>query len=269
MPRPSKKTIEFNPLDEAKKKSSAGVRSGKTISVSSPKQNRKPTAEFYSRKSGEDNMTQEIPAETILDNELNANDEATKSVNALDYRNLLAKQCVKNWSQWATVAGFIPLELIDTAAISGVQLKLTYDLCKIYDVPFKKESALAVIGALVGGSITTMASQRLGASLVNKIPYVGGILGSVTQPAIAYGSTYALGLVFISHFEKDGTLHNFNLESAKTLFDEQVQKAKVSSSKYYVEAKTITGQQISKLKTALKRKLFPSDSQVIDMEVSP
>lgn len=269
MPRPSKKTIEFNPLDEAKKKSSAGLKAGKTTSASSPKQNRKSTSELNSRKSEKDRMIQDIPAETILDNELNASDETTNSKNSLDYRNLLAKQCVKNWSQWATVAGFIPLEFIDAAAISGVQLKLTYDLCKIYDVPFKKESALAIIGALVGGSITTMASQRLGASLVNKIPYVGGILGSVTQPAIAYGSTYALGLVFISHFEKDGTLHNFNLESAKTVFDDQVLKAKKNSSKYYTDVKTITAQQFSKIKTALKRKLYPSDSQVIDMETSP
>ena len=269
MPRPSKKTIEFNPLDQVKNKSSAGARSTKTSQAASPKPKQNPTVESCIRKSGEDHMSQEIPAEAILDNELNAGDETTKSKATLDYRNLLAKQCVKNWSQWATVAGFIPLEFVDTAAISGVQLKLTYDLCKIYDVPFKKESALAIIGALVGGSITTIASQRLGVSLVNKIPYVGSILSGITQPAMAYGSTYALGLVFISHFEREGTLHNFNLESAKTLFEEQVQKAKTSSSKYYVEAKTMTTQQLSKIKTLLKKKLSTSDSQVIDMEVSP
>ena len=61
-----------------------------------------------------------------------ARDEDLVSVESLmvkDFRRLLADQTVKNWSQWATVAGFIPLPLLDLAAISSVQIKMIYDLC--------------------------------------------------------------------------------------------------------------------------------------------
>lgn len=267
MPRPSKKTIDFNPLDGVKKKNSVGINQEKHTN-SSPSAKSKTMNKKTFANNGENNMHDEIPAETILDGELNAKESNTASGATTDYRNLLANQCVKNWSQWATVAGFIPVEFVDTVAISGVQLKMVHDLCKIYDVPFKKESAIAITGALVGGSITTLASQRIGANLISKIPYVGGILSGITQPVLAYGSTYALGLVFISHFEKEGSLHNFNIEAAKVLFKEQAEKVKVNSSKYYADAKQMTNKQISKMKGFLKSKLSEDDPNVIDMEVT-
>jgi hypothetical protein len=65
-----------------------------------------------------------------------------------DFRRLLADQTVKNWSQWATVAGFIPVPFFDLAAISGVQIKMIYDLCKVYDIPFEQRQVRAILSGL-------------------------------------------------------------------------------------------------------------------------
>ena len=39
-----------------------------------------------------------------------------------DYRRLVGQEIISKWAKWATVAGFIPLPVLDTAAISGLQI---------------------------------------------------------------------------------------------------------------------------------------------------
>jgi hypothetical protein len=90
--------------------------------------------------------TEKKAADQALHDEVH---QSTKEATSVDFRNQMAHQTVTNWAQWATVAGFIPVPLLDTAAISGLQLKMIYDLCKIYEVEFKKELVLSIVGALV------------------------------------------------------------------------------------------------------------------------
>jgi uncharacterized protein (DUF697 family) len=168
-----------------------------------------------------------------------------------DFRNTLAKTTVKNYSLWATAAGFIPVSFLDTATISGVQLKMIYDLCDIYKVPFKKEAALAIITALTGGGVTTFAASKLLDLGIKEIPYVGKILSVATQPAISYGTTYGLGKIFIQHFEDSGTLLNIDVSDAKVNFK-----------KHYENAKSDYFKQMNKAKSWFKK-----EDKVIDAEV--
>jgi len=148
------------------------------------------------------------------------------SSSPIDYRHKLAQSTVKNWSQWATTAGFVPVPLLDTALISGVQVKMVFDLCKVYEVPFKKEAAIGIIGALIGGSVTTATANYIAPTLLKAIPIIGMPLSFITQPALSYASTFALGEVFVRHFESNGNLLNFNIDDGKVFFQNQFQKAK-------------------------------------------
>lgn len=166
---------------------------------------------------------EKVSAETILDNEIN---QAISEEAGIDFRHKLAQQTVKNWSQWATVAGFIPVPVVDTAAISGVQIKMIHDLCNVYGVEFKKELVVSIVGALVGGSVATVFSSSIGSFVARQIPVVGGVLSAVTQPAMSYASTYAVGMTFVKHFEKSGSLIDFNVDDAKGFFKERYEHAK-------------------------------------------
>jgi uncharacterized protein (DUF697 family) len=145
---------------------------------------------------------------------------------AKDFRRLLADQTVQNWSQWATVAGFIPVPLLDVVTISGVQIKMIYDLCGVYDIPFEKRKVRAILSGLSGGGVTTVASAPLSASLIKNVPVVGTALAAVTQPAMAYATTYAIGTLFVRHFESNGTLAAMSVESLRAAYQEQVNAAK-------------------------------------------
>ena len=135
-----------------------------------------------------------------------------------DYRRLVGQEIISKWAKWATVAGFIPLPVLDTAAISGLQILMAKELCGLYGVPFKRKAAISIILAVTGSSVTSFVSAALGAELIKKIPVVGTVLDAALQPSTSYILTYALGSIFVRHFEKQGSLHDFPIAEGREVF---------------------------------------------------
>lgn len=134
-----------------------------------------------------------------------------------------AMAIVKNWSQWSVAAGVVPVPLLDTVAISGVQLKMVHSLCKHYGVPFEKEAVIGSIGSLVGGAITTSVTDAVAHAVLKTIPFAEQVL----QPTLSFATTYSLGYVFVKHFENNGTLRDFKASAMQGYFREQLKRSKV------------------------------------------
>ena len=162
-------------------------------------------------------------AEEVFEAELNQ--ESPKKlfhVHVTSDRESRGMKVVKSWAQWSVVAGFVPVPFVDIALVSGIQIKMIYDLCQVYNVPFKKESALAYASGLVGGSLTAGAAQIVGAMALKAVPYVEQIV----QPTFAFATTYAMGYVFVKHFESAGTMESFDSAKMNLYFHEQFEKSK-------------------------------------------
>ncbi len=114
-------------------------------------------------------------------------------------------------------AGLIPLPVVDFIALTGIQMELVNSLCKIYKVPFSKDIGKTVITTLVGGGLPVHTSSAL-ASLVKNIPLIGTTTGAITLSIVGGACTYAVGKVFIQHFEAGGNLLNFNPEKMRSYF---------------------------------------------------
>jgi uncharacterized protein (DUF697 family) len=142
-------------------------------------------------------------------------------------RESRAMKVVKSWSQWSVAAGFVPVPFVDIALVSGIQIKMIYDLCQIYNVPFKKEAAIAYASGLVGGSLTAGAAQVVGSIALKAVPYVDQLV----QPTFAFATTYAMGYVFVKHFENAGTMASFDSSKMNLYFHEQFEKSKKLFSK--------------------------------------
>ncbi len=69
------------------------------------------------------------------------------------------------------------------------------------------------------------------------IPVVGSVLGLVTTPMVASASTYALGKIFIQHFESGGTFLDFDPTKVKAHFSQQYEKGKTIVSEKKAEKK--------------------------------
>jgi uncharacterized protein (DUF697 family) len=135
-------------------------------------------------------------------------------------------QVVKKYMLWSLGAGLIPVPLLDIATVTGVQLKMISEISKVYGVEFKENRAKNIISALFTSvSANTFAYGTVG-SAIKSIPLVGTLVGSVTMPFFSGAFAYALGTVFINHFENGGTFLDFDTEKMKTHFGEMFRKGK-------------------------------------------
>lgn len=141
-------------------------------------------------------------------------------------RHREAMAIVKTWSQWAVVAGMTPIPILDIVVLSGTQIKLIQLLCKHYNIPFEKKVAVAVATGLIGGTLTSTVATGTTRVLIKNIPVVGQIFNWTVEPALSFGSTYAIGATFVKHFESSGDLKSFKSEEMKDFAAEQLLKGK-------------------------------------------
>jgi len=122
-------------------------------------------------------------------------------------------------------AGLVPLPWLDLAALTGLQLNLVRSLAGIYGVEFSSQLGKSAVGALLGGGIPVSLSTNLG-SLLKGIPGIGWAVGGVSVAVFGAASTYALGKVFVQHFESGNTLLTFDPEQVKAYYAQQYDKGK-------------------------------------------
>lgn len=135
-----------------------------------------------------------------------------------------AQKLVKNYMWFSMGAGLIPVPFLDLATISGVQLKMLCDLSNVYNIPFSENKGKSIVTALLGSVVpNTLVGSSVG-SLLKMIPVIGTIMGGISLSIFAGAATYAIGKVFIQHYETGGTLLDFNPaemnEYFKTKFEE-------------------------------------------------
>lgn len=168
-----------------------------------------------------DNFTQTTSQYRYLTNERRAimtveqTEKATKST-----------KTVRNYVWFSMGAGLIPVPFLDLAAISGLQLKMIHTLSKQYETPFKDDSGKAIISALLGYIVPDSLSRSVMGSLLKAIPVIGPLSGGLSMSLFTGASTYAIGKIFIRHFEAGGTLLNFDPDKMREYFKKEFEKGK-------------------------------------------
>ena len=136
-----------------------------------------------------------------------------------------ARGIVGSFSMMAAGAGLVPVPALDMLAIGGLQLKMISALSDHYKVPFSKDSGKAVLSAVVGGVFSTRFAYGIGGSLLKAIPVIGPVISSFAMPGFGAAFTYAVGTVFVQHFESGGTLRNADGPKMRGQLDRELQQA--------------------------------------------
>ena len=139
-----------------------------------------------------------------------------------------ALEIVKRHVMYAAAVGLVPIPLVNAAGVVAVEIKLLRDLAKYYGVPFQRERVKSIAGALVAGALSTELGLGT-ASIVKGAPLVGGALYLAAVPAVAGAMTYAIGKVFIQHFESGGTFLDFDPAKVKQYFKDQFQPTQAAT----------------------------------------
>lgn len=121
-----------------------------------------------------------------------------------------AQKIVRHRSLLAAGAGLIPMPILDAISIISLQLWMIRDIAKVYGLPFEKHLAKSFIASLAGN----LGTQ----SLLKFIPGLGNALAGLAVSFSAAAATYALGKVFMEHFNQGGTLLDFDPVQSRKYF---------------------------------------------------
>jgi uncharacterized protein (DUF697 family) len=128
--------------------------------------------------------------------------------------------------KWSAAATVLPVPFFDLVALGAVQVKMVRDLAKVYGVDDNSETLKSVISALLGTLAPAAMSGGLFGSALKLIPVGGSIVGSVGLAAFGSAATYAIGKVFVAHFERGGTLKSFSAEEVEADLKKEFADAK-------------------------------------------
>jgi uncharacterized protein (DUF697 family) len=130
-----------------------------------------------------------------------------------------ANKIVRNYALFGLAPGVVLIPWVDVALLTGIQLKMLQSLARLYEIEFSSQLGKALIGSLVGASVSTGLASYL-------VPIVGRLLGGVSQAALGSASTIAVGKVFIEHFDSGGTLLTFDPDKVRDYYTKNLSAPK-------------------------------------------
>jgi uncharacterized protein (DUF697 family) len=100
--------------------------------------------------------------------------------------------------------------------------------------------------SLLAGAIPVTFAAGF-ASLIKLIPGVGTVAGSISMSVLAGGLTYAVGRVFVQHFESGGTFLDFDPAKVRGEFTKAFEQGKVYAKQLEPEARKAKGRETEKV----------------------
>jgi uncharacterized protein (DUF697 family) len=134
-----------------------------------------------------------------------------------------ANKIVKKSVFIAVGIGFLPFPIVDVLALTSLQLYTIKKLAMRYNVEFSKDRGKSIIGSLVSSIVPVSLSETV-FSAIKIVPIIGYPVSLLALPALGGASTYAIGNVFVRHFEAGGTILDLDTEQVKAYFVEQFKK---------------------------------------------
>ena len=113
----------------------------------------------------------------------------------------------------------VPIPYSDVVLVTALQLRMLSRITSLYGIPFSANKGRLLISALLLGLPQGLSNALVGATLTARSLSVVAIGPGTFASALILGTlgatvTFALGQVFIEHFESGGTLLDLDPESA-------------------------------------------------------
>lgn len=167
--------------------------------------------------------------------ELGTVEEQLEEIAAAELR-ASADNTIKNHVMVAMTLGLVPLPVFDVALLIGNQVKMVHGLSELYETPFEENRVKSIVISLISGSVPVLGVIGLstGAKI---IPGIGSLVGSGGVAITGGALTYAVGRVFVQHFESGGTLLSFDTKKMRGLFKKELDEGREAAA----EAKADSG----------------------------
>ena len=144
---------------------------------------------------------------TTIDAETTVIDESS------DTRLHKAGEAISSATKWSLAAAIVPVPYLDLAALAAVQGNMIINLAEVYGEKVSKQTVRGLVSVLLGTLLpANLATATVGAS-AKLVPGFGTLVGAASLAAFGAAATYAMGKVFVRHFENGGTVACFKAEN--------------------------------------------------------
>jgi CRP-like cAMP-binding protein len=141
--------------------------------------------------------------------------DAEKRAEQAARRRKRALAIVERHANFSAVSGFIPLPIVNVAAVAAVMVRMVQALSRLYGLPFERHRATMLLIGLTGGVMPTGLASAVTTTLITAVPgpnLMGLAISSVTASACAR----RIGRLVIDHFEAGASLqHDFTLKRVR------------------------------------------------------
>lgn len=141
-------------------------------------------------------------------------------------RELQADAIIANHVMGAFTLGLLPIPVVDMAGVSATQLHMVKKLASLYGVPFSQELGRGVVSSLLGGILPAVSAVSL-AKTLKYVPIIGFSVGIASMSVLGGAATYAVGQVFVRHFESGGTMLSLDMEKSREAAKKEFKQGKV------------------------------------------
>ncbi|WP_146587874.1 YcjF family protein [Puniceibacterium confluentis] len=152
--------------------------------------------------------------------------EDEKTATAVEARHGKVAEIISSSVKWSAAGGVVPVPYLDLLAIGAVQVQMVRKISAAYGMEADEQTLKALITSLLGTLAPAAVSTSLLGSSVKLIPFSGTLIGSAGMAAFAAASTYAIGKVFVRHFEGGGSMLDFSVEAIKKDLQEEFSSAR-------------------------------------------
>lgn len=135
-----------------------------------------------------------------------------------------ANRIIRNYTIAATGSGIVPIPLISAAAVTGIQVLLIKDLCRLFEVPFNDRQVQVIVNSTLGSVAT-----RIVAMAATIIPGISAPTKGLSGAAISGLFVATVGEFYKVHFQSGGTLEDASINDLRKYFIEEYKRGDIST----------------------------------------
>jgi uncharacterized protein (DUF697 family) len=134
--------------------------------------------------------------------------EARASVDAAR-RLSRAHAIVERHATYSAAGGIIPLPIANVASVMAIIVRMVKMLSNLYDVPFERDRARALVVGMAGGATPTGLAAITSSTLYYLMP-ASAVIGLAVSSVAAVACTRSIGRTFVEHFESGAMLSDLS-----------------------------------------------------------
>ncbi len=118
-------------------------------------------------------------------------------------------------------AGILPIPLADLVLVTAIQVDMVRQLATIYNVQVQFTHLESWLNALSASLLPQIKTEA-----IKTIPGLNRLVGGDSIAVLSGASTYAIGQVFVRHFENKGQVSDFRAELVQDYLQEEFENGK-------------------------------------------